>query len=44
MSTQTKPTNGRWTEEEHEKFLEAIKEFGKDWRMVEKTIGTRSSN
>jgi hypothetical protein len=23
---------GRWTQEEHEKFLEGLKLFGKDWR------------
>jgi SHAQKYF class myb-like DNA-binding protein len=35
---------GRWTDEEHEKFLAAIREYGKDWAMVETVIGTRNSN
>jgi hypothetical protein len=25
---------GRWTREEHYKFLEALKLFGKEWRKV----------
>lgn len=34
---------GRWTDEEHERFLEALKMFGKNWNKVHKHIGTRSS-
>lgn len=26
--------NGRWTKEEHFRFLEALKLFGKEWRRV----------
>jgi|TARA_B110000285_G_scaffold135358_1_gene151662 SHAQKYF class myb-like DNA-binding protein len=33
---------GRWKDEEHERFLQAIRLFGKDWRKVEDFIGTRS--
>lgn len=34
---------GRWTEEEHEKFLEAYKLYGKNWKLIQKHIGTRSA-
>ncbi len=33
---------GRWTDEEHEKFLEGLRLFGKDWRRIEEFIGSRS--
>ena len=33
---------GRWTEEEHQHFLEGLKMFGKDWRSIEEHIGSRS--
>jgi len=33
---------GRWTDEEHIKFIKAIRLFGKDWRRVQEFIGTRS--
>ncbi len=35
--------NGRWTQEEHKRFIDSILKFGNDWRKVEKYIGTRSS-
>ncbi len=35
--------NGRWTDEEHSKFLEAINLYGKNWSKVHKYIGSRSS-
>ena len=34
---------GRWTEEEHSKFLKGILEYGNEWKMVQKVIKTRSS-
>ena len=34
---------GRWREEEHLRFLQAIRLYGKDWRKVEDFIGTRSA-
>lgn len=34
---------GRWTDEEHHRFLEALQLFGKNWNKVHKHIGTRSS-
>ena len=34
---------GRWTEEEHRSFLEALRIHGKDWDMMEKHIITRDA-
>jgi SHAQKYF class myb-like DNA-binding protein len=34
---------GRWTDEEHAKFLEALKLYGKNWNKVHKHVGTRTS-
>lgn len=36
-------TAGRWTSEEHEAFLDGLKEFGREWKKVAKTIPTRTS-
>jgi len=33
---------GRWSEEEHEKFLEGIVKYGKNWKKVKTLIGTRT--
>lgn len=35
-------SQGRWTDEEHEKFLDGLRLFGKDWRRIEEYIATRS--
>lgn len=35
--------DGRWTEEEHNIFVEAYKEHGKDWMKVSSIVGTRSN-
>ena len=34
---------GRWSKGEHEKFLEAIKIYGRNWKQVEDYVITRSS-
>lgn len=34
---------GRWTRDEHFRFLEALKLFGKEWKHVQQHVGTRSS-
>lgn len=36
--------SGRWSVDEHKKFLEAIIKYGNDWKEVQKHIGTRSSS
>lgn len=34
---------GRWTKDEHFRFLEALKHFGKEWKKVQEHVGTRTS-
>ncbi|OVA19675.1 SANT/Myb domain [Macleaya cordata] len=33
----------RWTEEEHKKFLEALRLYGRAWRRIEEHIGTKTA-
>ncbi|KAJ7527829.1 hypothetical protein O6H91_16G073400 [Diphasiastrum complanatum] len=33
----------RWTEEEHDRFLEALKLYGRAWRHIEEHIGTKTA-
>ncbi|GAB4855301.1 hypothetical protein Ancab_023920 [Ancistrocladus abbreviatus] len=33
----------RWTEEEHKKFLEALKLYGRAWRNIEEHVGTKTA-
>ena len=42
FSTQGAKT-GRWTRDEHYRFVEALKLYGKEWKRVQEHIGTRSS-
>jgi SHAQKYF class myb-like DNA-binding protein len=35
--------NGRWSMMEHVRFLEALKNYGKNWKKVEEHVATRSS-
>jgi SHAQKYF class myb-like DNA-binding protein len=35
--------NGRWTLEEHKRFIQGVLEFGNRWRYVAKVIETRNS-
>ena len=35
--------SGRWTEEEHQKFIDGILEYGNEWKKVQQIIKTRSS-
>ena len=37
------PVKGRWTEVEHQAFLDSLRKYGKDWYRVEEAIGTRNS-
>jgi SHAQKYF class myb-like DNA-binding protein len=34
---------GRWTRDEHFRFLAALKMFGKEWKNVQLHVGTRTS-
>ena len=36
-------SNGRWSKEEHDKFIEGIIKFGNDWKKVQNYVSTRSS-
>jgi SHAQKYF class myb-like DNA-binding protein len=35
--------NGRWSLMEHIRFLEALKNYGKNWKKVEEQVATRTS-
>ena len=35
--------SGRWTEEEHQKFIDGILQYGNEWKKVQQIIRTRSS-
>lgn len=35
-------TSGRWSKEEHHRFIEGLTKFGKNWKKVEEHIGTRT--
>lgn len=35
--------NGRWSMMEHVRFLEALKNHGKNWKKVEEYVATRTS-
>ena len=34
---------GRWTDEEHQLFLDGLKIYGKDWEAIQNHIGTRDT-
>jgi SHAQKYF class myb-like DNA-binding protein len=36
-------TIGRWTRDEHKKFIEAIIKFGNNWKEVQEYVNTRTS-
>ncbi|KAL3929121.1 MAG: hypothetical protein SGBAC_012349 [Bacillariaceae sp.] len=36
-------TSGRWTNQEHQAFLDGLKEFGREWKKVATRIPTRTS-
>ena len=33
---------GRWTPQEHQAFITAVNQYGRNWRMVATQIGTRA--
>ncbi|KAJ4782416.1 Homeodomain-like superfamily protein [Rhynchospora pubera] len=40
--TITRPRD-RWTSEEHDRFLEALLQFGRDWKKIEDFVGTKTT-
>lgn len=40
---QSNSENGRWSREEHNRFIEAIIIYGNDWKKVQKHVATRTS-
>ena len=42
QNNNTDNSNGRWTKEEHNRFIEAIINFGNDWKKVQKYVSTRT--
>ena len=34
---------GRWTNDEHERFLKAIERYGTNWKLVEKEVRSRTA-
>eukprot|EP00826_Nyctotherus_ovalis_P017379 TRINITY_DN15117_c0_g4_i1.p2 TRINITY_DN15117_c0_g4~~TRINITY_DN15117_c0_g4_i1.p2 ORF type:complete len:262 (+),score=61.53 TRINITY_DN15117_c0_g4_i1:118-903(+) len=34
---------GRWTRAEHQKFLEALDLYGRNWKLIQEHVGTRSA-
>ena len=38
-----KSSNGRWSKEEHNKFIEGIIKFGNDWKKIQKYIPSRTN-
>lgn len=43
VSEEGQSKEGRWTKEEHELFVEALKLYGKDWKKVQEHVGTRTT-
>jgi SHAQKYF class myb-like DNA-binding protein len=35
---------GRWTQEEHKKFIDALLKYGNEWKNVQNHVGSRSSS
>ena len=44
LGLQVTYSSGRWTEDEHRRFLEAMQLYGKNWKLVQNYIGTRVSS
>lgn len=41
--TNTNINNGRWTDEEHRHFLAAARQYGRRWKTIAATLGTRTA-
>ena len=35
---------GRWTKEEHNKFIDGLRKYGKNWKLIEDYVNTRSGS
>lgn len=35
---------GRWTKEEHNKFVDGLRKYGKNWKLIEDYVNTRSGS
>jgi SHAQKYF class myb-like DNA-binding protein len=35
---------GRWTKEEHQRFVDGLKKFGKNWKLIEDYVETRTGS
>ena len=35
-------STGHWDDIEKEKFMQAVRQFGKDWNQIQAFVGTRS--
>jgi SHAQKYF class myb-like DNA-binding protein len=38
----TKQGSGRWTQKEHELFLQGLEKYGKNWGAIQRLVGTRT--
>jgi Myb-like DNA-binding domain len=36
-------TEGRWTKEEHNRFMEGLELFDKDWKLIANIVKTRTT-
>ena len=43
VNSEASKAKGRWTGDEHYRFLEALKHYGKEWKHVQQHVSTRSS-
>ena len=43
LSSKKESENGRWSEEEHNRFIDAIIKYGNDWKKVQRHVSTRTS-
>ena len=43
QASESNYNTGRWSHEEHKKFIEAIIKYGNEWKKIKEFIGSRSS-